>query len=65
VPYLLNSIAIVVCGATGAIAAYYAISALGWTGVGAAIAMAFVAMVTATLVWVLGVVIGRALRLIK
>jgi hypothetical protein len=65
VPYLLNSIAIVFCGAVGAVVAFFAVSALGGTGVGAAIAMALVGMVTATLLWILGVVAGRAMHLIK
>ena len=61
-PYFLNGIAIIGCGVAGAVVAFYAVSALGWTGVAAAIAMAFVAMVSATLLWVLGVVVGRALH---
>jgi hypothetical protein len=64
-PYILNGVAIVICGATGAVVAWFVVSALGWTGVGGAIAMAFIAMVIATLLWTLGVVLGRALGFIK
>jgi hypothetical protein len=64
-PIIINSIAIIVCGVAGAVVAFYAVSALGWTGVAAAIAMACIAMVSATVLFVLGTVVGRALHLIR
>lgn len=63
--YVISGIAIVICGSVGAIAAWKLVSALGWTGVGAAVAMTFIAMVIATALWAIGVVLGRALRLLK
>jgi len=64
-PYVVHAIAIVVCGAAGAYAAWAAVDSLGWTGVGAAIATAFVGMAAATLMWAGGVALGKALRLLK
>jgi hypothetical protein len=63
--YLLSGIGIVVCGTLGAVAAWNLITLLGWDGAVGAIAMALVGMVVATLLWVVGIVAGRALGLIR
>lgn len=54
-PILPSAIAILICGVSGAIIAWMAVDALGWTGVGGAVATAFLGMVSATLLWIAGV----------
>jgi hypothetical protein len=63
--YIYSGIAIVICGTLGAVAAWNLVAMLGWGGIGGAIAMTFVGMVVAVLLWVLGVVAGRALGLLR
>jgi hypothetical protein len=60
---LPSAIAILICGVSGAIIAWMAVDALGWTGVGGAVATAFLGMVSATLLWVAGVSTVKALGL--
>jgi hypothetical protein len=64
-PYVLRGIAILICGVGGAWFAWTLVDAFGWTGVGGAIVTAMIGMVAATLLWATGVVLGKALRLIK
>jgi hypothetical protein len=63
--YVLSGIAIIVCAGLGATAAWLIVSAIGWDGIGGAIAMTVVAMVVATLLFAFGVVLAKTLRLIK
>lgn len=63
--YLPSAIAILVCGAGGAVFAWSIVDALGWTGIGGAIATAVIGMVTATVLWAAGVGIGKVLGLNK
>ena len=63
--HVLSGIAIIVCAGLGATAAWLIVSAIGWDGVGGAIAMTVVAMVLATLLFALGAALGKALRLFK
>jgi hypothetical protein len=63
--YVTSAIAIIVCACAGALIAWNVASALDWTGVGGAVAMVIIAMVVATLLYVGGVALGRALRLLK
>lgn len=58
-------LAIAACGGGGALLAWLIVSALGWTGVGGAIAMAATGMLAATLLWVSGVALLRRLGLLK
>jgi hypothetical protein len=60
-----RAIAILICGIGGASFAWTVADAMDWTGVGGAIVTAMIGMVTATLLWATGVVVGKALRLIK
>jgi hypothetical protein len=60
-----RAIGILICGVGGATFAWIVVDALGWSGVGGAIITAMIGMVTATLLWATGVVLGKALRLIK
>ena len=61
----LQILAIIACGGTGALLAWLLVFALGWTGVGGAIAATFAGTAVATLLWAGGVALLRALRLIK
>jgi hypothetical protein len=63
--YLLSGIAIIVCAGAGGFLAWSLISWLGWEGVGGAVAAVAVGMVAATLFFALGVLAGKALRLLK
>ena len=63
--YLPSVIAILICGIGGAYFAWTLVDALGWTGVGGAIVTAIVGMIAATLLWSVGVAIGKGLRLRK
>ena len=59
--YLPSAIAILLCGIGGAVFAWTMVDLLGWTGVGGAIVTAILGMATATLLWVVGVGIAKAL----
>jgi hypothetical protein len=61
--HIPSAIAILVCGIGGAVFAWTVSDALGWTGIGGAIATTVVGMVTATFLWAVGVGIGKALGL--
>ncbi len=61
----LDLIAIAACGGAGALVAWLIVSALGWTGVGGAMAMAATGMLAATVFWVIGVALLRGLGLLK
>ena len=63
--YVLSGIAIIVCAGAGGFLAWWLVSSLGWDGVGGAIAATFLGMVAATVLFALGVVAGKALRLLK
>ena len=62
---LPSAIAILICGVSGALIAWMAVDAFGWTGVGGAIATAIIGMVAATLLWIAGVSTRKALGLRK
>jgi hypothetical protein len=64
-PLILRLLAIVACGGGGALLAWLLVSALGWTGVGSAIAAAVTGMLAATLLWAGGVALLRALGWLK
>ena len=61
-PFILRLFAIVVCGGGGGFLAWLIVVALGWTGVGGAIAGAMIGMVLATLFWAAGVALVNALK---
>src|ERR1700737_3541089 len=63
--YVLSGIAIVICAGVGATSAWIIVSSIGWDGVGGAIATTIVGMVLATLLFAIGVVLGKALGLLK
>lgn len=56
-----SAIAILFCGFGGAFIAWTIVDALGWSGVGGAIVTAIIGMVAATLLWVAGVALRRAI----
>ena len=60
--FILRLLAIVVCGGAGGVLAWWLVFSLGWTGVGGAIAAAFLGMVLATLLWAGGVALANALQ---
>jgi hypothetical protein len=62
---IIQVLAIVACGGGGALLAWLLVSALGWTGVGGAVAAAFAGMLSATLLWAGGVALLRALGWLK
>jgi hypothetical protein len=62
---IIQLLAIAACGGGGALLAWLLVSALGWTGVGGAIAAAVAGMLAATLLWAGGVALLRALGLLK
>jgi hypothetical protein len=62
---VLSVVSIIVCGGAGALVAWTLVSALGWDGVGGTIAMAVVGMIVATMLFVAGAALSRALRLLK
>jgi hypothetical protein len=59
--YLGNAIAILICGIGGAAFAWAVVDALGWLGVGGAVATAIIGMCAATLLWIVGVSASNAL----
>jgi hypothetical protein len=63
--YVLSVIAIVICAGIGATGAWIIVSSIGWEGVGGAVATTVVAMVLATLVFAGGIVLGKALGLLR
>jgi len=60
--FIFRLLAIVVCGGAGGVLAWWLVFSLGWTGVGGAIAAAFLGMVLATLLWAGGVALANALQ---
>ncbi len=62
---IIQVLAIVACGGGGALLAWLLVSALGWTGVGGAVAATFAGMLSATLLWAGGVALLRALGWLK
>ena len=63
--YVLSGIAIVICAGIGATAAWIIVSSIGWGGIGGAVAMTVVGMVLATLLFAGGIVLGKALGLLR
>jgi hypothetical protein len=63
--YLINAIAILICGVAGAVFAWTVVDALDWTGIGGAIVTAIIGMVAATLLWIAGVSVRKALGLTR
>lgn len=63
--YVLSGIAIVVCAGIGATSAWLIVSSIGWSGIGGALVTTVIGMVLATLLFAVGVVIGRALGVFK
>jgi hypothetical protein len=61
--YVFSVIAILVCGLAGAVLAWTVVDTLGWTGIGGAIVAAIIGMVSGTLLWACGVLLGGALGL--
>ena len=60
--FIFRLLAIAVCGGAGGVLAWWLVFSLGWTGVGGAIAAAFLGMVLAALLWAGGVALANALR---
>jgi hypothetical protein len=60
--FILRLLAIVVCGGAGGVLAWWLVFSLGWTGVGGAIAAAFLGMVLATLLWASGIALLNAFQ---
>jgi hypothetical protein len=60
---IFRLLAIAVCGGGGGLVAWLIVTSLGGNGVGGAIAGAILGMVVATLLWIGGVALIRALRL--
>lgn len=60
--FIFRLLAIIVCGGAGAVIAWFSVSSLGATGVGAAVASAMLAMVLAVLFWAGGVALLAALK---
>jgi hypothetical protein len=54
---LLSVVAMLACGIFGALAGWSAMTALGWSGTGAAVLAAIIGMVVATLGWIAGVAV--------
>ena len=61
----LSVLAILGCGALGALVGFGALSAIGWTGSGAAILAVVIGMVVATLAWAAGVALLRKRRWLR
>jgi hypothetical protein len=55
-------LAIIVCGGTGGLLAWWLVFSLGWTGVGGAFVAAFLGMMLATLLWAGGIALVNALQ---
>jgi hypothetical protein len=62
---ILDLLAIAACGGAGALLAWLVVSTLGWSGVGGVIAAVVTGMLAATLLWIGGVALLRALGLLK
>ncbi len=63
---ILGSIVgIVICGAIGGVAAWAAVTALGWSGTLGSIVAAIIGMVVATAAWVVGAAVLRKLGMIR
>lgn len=60
--FILRLVAIALCGGGGALIAWFIVSSLGGSGVGAGIASAMLAMVLAALFWAAGIALLGALR---
>jgi hypothetical protein len=63
--YVLSGIAILVCAGAGGFLAWSLVSWLGWEGLGGAVVAVAVGMVAATILFALGVLAAKALRLLK
>jgi hypothetical protein len=63
--YVLSGIAILVCAGTGATCAWLIVSSIGWSGIGGALVTTVIGMVLATLLFAVGVVVGKALGVFK
>lgn len=63
--YVVSGIAIVICAGIGATGAWLIVSSIGWDGVSGAIATTIVAMVLATALFAAGVVLGKAVGLLR
>jgi hypothetical protein len=61
--FIFRLCAIAVCGGSGALLAWLLINSLGWTGVGGAITGVITGTALATLFWVGGIALIRALNL--
>ena len=61
----LSVLAILACGALGALAGFGVAASIGWAGTGAAILAAVIGMVVATLAWAAGVALLRKLRWLR
>ena len=62
---LASLVAVILCGGTGALAAFVLVRELGLSGVIAALIASVVAIVVATLLWIAGVALLRGSGLIK
>ena len=60
--FMLRLLAIVVCGGAGGLLAWWLVFSFGWTGVGGAIAAAFLGMILATLLWAGGIALVNAIQ---
>ena len=62
---LVSFVAVILCGGTGAVAAFALTRELGLSGVVAALVASVVAIVVATLLWIVGVAVLRGSGLMK
>jgi len=60
--FISRLLAILVCGGAGGVLAWWIVFSLGWTGVGGAIAAAFLGMILAALLWASGVALANVLQ---
>jgi len=60
--FVFRLLAILVCGGAGGVLAWWIVFSLGWTGVGGAIAAAFLGMILAALLWAGGVALANVLQ---
>ena len=60
--FILRLLGIVVCGGAGGLLAWWLVFSPGWTGVGGAIAAAFLGMILATLLWAGGIALVNAIQ---
>ncbi len=63
--YVLSGIAIVICAGIGAATAWIIVSSIGWDGVSGAVATTVVGMVLAALLFAGGIVLGKALGVLR